>query len=114
LQAQAHRANLPSSGFEGRQQSLELLDVHAEVVHSAKRFGDRAEGGMRVIVEFCEPPLEPVKLRAQDERARSTFFQQAPKLRLGHGRRRFSEHLPQSPPQNGVELKPRLGHGLGG
>ena len=51
-----------------------------------------------------------LEFAAQDEQARPTFFEEAPQLGLGHGWRRLTEHLPQSPPKYGIELQPRLGH----
>ncbi len=88
--------------------------MRPELVHTAKRVGERAEGRVRIAIELGQPPLEPVELPAQDEQARSTFFEQASQLRLRQRARRFLEHVAQSLPQYGVELQPGLGHdGLG-
>jgi hypothetical protein len=103
------------SRIQSGEQRTQLLDVRTELVHTAECVGERAEGGVRIAVALGQPPLEPVELPAQDEHARSTFFEQAPQLRLGHRARRFLEHVAQSLLQYGVELQPGLGHdGFGG
>jgi len=114
LAEQPGRPNLPSPTLERGQEPVQLLEVRAKVVDAAKGVCDRAQGAGGITVELGKPPLEAPELRAQDERAGSTFLRELSQLRLGDRALWIVQHPVKPFLQSGVELQPDLRHrGLG-
>ena len=76
LACQPGRPDLPGSTLKRRQEPVQLLEVRAKVVDATKGVCDRARGAGGITVELGKPPLEALELRAQDERAGSTFLRE--------------------------------------
>jgi hypothetical protein len=71
-------AHLASPVVELRQQSVEIVDVSAKLVHLTESVRDLAERAGRITVELPEALLETLELGAQNQPAGPTFFQQLP------------------------------------
>ena len=76
LAEQPGRPDLPRSTLKRGQEPVQLLEVRAKVVDATKGVCDCAQRAGRITVELGKPPLEALELRAQDERARSTFLRE--------------------------------------
>ena len=64
-------AELARARAQVREESLQLREIRAKLVHAPQCVGHLGEQGSRIRGKPCEPPLLLVELPAQDERTRT-------------------------------------------